>query len=74
MRLNASLFKEEIIEGKYRAHFRVTENGQEICRFGLEYKKKPKDTTLERASKRKLKQISEILPKLKATIEVTVDV
>ena len=51
------MFKEEVIDGKYRAHFRVEHMGTEIARFGIEAKEKPLTEELVRLVKARLESV-----------------
>ncbi len=59
MQLTAKRYKEEIMGGKYRAHFRVYVDGAVThMRFGIECRKKPSDKYLMRKTREKLKTIT----------------
>jgi hypothetical protein len=62
MRLSAVLFKDEEVNGIYRAHFIVYVMGAEVTRFALEFKNKPSREELAAEVDQMLKRIAEDLP------------
>jgi len=58
MRLEAIRFKEEIMLGKHRHHFKVFLDGTEITRFGIENDIKLTDEELTRRVEERLEYIS----------------
>ena len=72
MKLDVRLFKEEEIDGVYRAHFIVYYNGTEITRFALEFSERPSESVIIQKQSEILEQIKQSPPlKMKKLIEAT---
>jgi hypothetical protein len=74
MRLIAMLFKDEEVNGIYRAHFIVYVGGAEATRFAVEFKAKPSQEKLAEKVGQVLEEIAKKLPLLPERLVIEKDV